>query len=464
MRSPRRQLLAAVVAAALLAPAAAHAAAPPTVAIPVGSAPQTPKRFNKVFVTRYGPASAKKVLVLVPGTIGGAGDFALLGPELARRVPGLQVWALDRREQALEDGSRMQQALDGTITVQQAFDYYLGWIGNPAITEHYQPLAGKDHAFMKNWGMKVNMEDLRRVILKARAGGRRVVLGGHSLGASFAAGYAAWDFAGRPGYRDIAGIVAIDGGLLGTFNSLKTAAQAKAALAKLDVTAANPDGPWANLLNLPTFAWTTGAFAQLGALAALKAPSAPSAFQSFPLLPAQFKPPVPATNEGLLGYAFDASTSPKALSLIQVRAGQLAAAGDPRPWQDGEVTPIQNLARGFGSGRVDGVDWYYPLRLNVDTDAASPMAATPAARLLGLRLTHLAQVNVPYYAFQTSLTGARNGVVNGAKAYARRSKVPKGGLVIVDRKATTSHLDPLFAAPATNDFLKTVVPFLRRIR
>ncbi len=32
----------------------------------------------------------------------------------------------------------------------------------------------------------------------------------------------------------------------------------------------------------------------------------------------------------------------------------------------------------------------------------------------------------------------------------------------MDRGATTSHLDPLTAVQATNDFLKTVVPFLRR--
>lgn len=444
--------------------AAPALAAGTTVTIPVGSAPGTPAKYNKVFVTKYGPASAKRVLVLIPGTIGGAGDFSLLGPELVQRVPGLQVWAMDRREQALEDSSRMQQALDGKITVQQAFDYYLGWILDSKIAPRFQPLEAKNFTFMKNWGMKVNMEDVRRVVLSAAKGGREVILGGHSLGASFAAGYAAWDFNGRPGYKDIAGVVAIDGGLLGSFHSITTAAQAKAGLAKLDVTTANPDGPWANLLQLPGFAWTTGAFAELGALAALKAPDARSAFQDFALLPGQFKPPVPATNEGLLGYAFDATTSPKALALIQVRAGSLAASGDPRPWQDGEVTPIQNLARGFGGGKVDGVDWYYPSRLNLDTDAASPMTATPAAKVLGLRLKWLSKVDVPYYAFQTSLTGAKNGVVNGAKAFARKSKVPKGSLVVVDGKATTSHLDPLFAAPATNQFLKTVVPFLKRIR
>ncbi len=54
--------------------------------------------------------------------------------------------------------------------------------------------------------------------------------------------------------------------------------------------------------------------------------------------------------------------------------------------------------------------------------------------------------------------------MNGAKSYAKRSRVPKAGLRIVDGKATTNHLDPLLAAPATNQFLKTVEPWLKAIR
>ena len=44
-----------------------------------------------------------------------------------------------------------------------------------------------------------------------------MILGGHSAGASTAVAYAAWDFGGHPGYRDIDGLVLIDGGLLGSF-------------------------------------------------------------------------------------------------------------------------------------------------------------------------------------------------------------------------------------------------------
>ena len=35
-----------------------------------------------------------------------------------------------------------------------------------------------------------------------------------------------------------------------------------------------------------------------------------STLQNFPLLPDEFKPPVPATNRAILGYAFDRDTSP----------------------------------------------------------------------------------------------------------------------------------------------------------
>ncbi len=73
------------------------------------------------------------------------------------------------------------------------------------------------------------------------------------------------------------------------------------------------------------------------------------------LLPSYLKASFPTTNEGALGYAFDNDTSPKVLSLIQVRAGQLAASGSPRGWQNGEVTPIQNVAKGF-AGLPDGTN------------------------------------------------------------------------------------------------------------
>ena len=49
-----------------------------------------------------------------------------------------------------------------------------------------------------------------------------------------AVAYAAWDFGGHPGYRDLNGLVLIDGGLLGSFDSAD-ARQARTRLAARSV-------------------------------------------------------------------------------------------------------------------------------------------------------------------------------------------------------------------------------------
>jgi len=94
-----RAVLAALAAALVLVLAAPAAARQPLV-VPTPDGPG-PSRFDRVEVTRLGPSAARTVLVLVPGTGGGAGDFTLVARDLVRRVPGLQVWAVDRRSQAL---------------------------------------------------------------------------------------------------------------------------------------------------------------------------------------------------------------------------------------------------------------------------------------------------------------------------------------------------------------------------
>ena len=131
--------------------------------------------------------------------------------------------------------------------------------------------------------MQVALQDARAVVLKARAKGKRkVILGGHSLGASLTTAYAAWDFNGRPGYKDIVGMVAIDGGLLGSFDSLDSLAETQAAIDDLST------GNFADLLGfgIPEI---TGLFAEVGGTYARLAPnSAASTLQGFALLPPQF--------------------------------------------------------------------------------------------------------------------------------------------------------------------------------
>ena len=396
-----------------------------------------PAKYDRVFVQQLGPAGARNVLVLVPGTNGGVGGIVPVARDIVRRVPRTQVWIVDRREQAFEDTS-----VFATGDPQRAQDYYLGF--------QYRRVAGDDAKFAADWGLKLQLADLRSVIQRARAGGRRVFLGGHSAGASTAVAYAAWDFAGRPGHRDLDGLVLIDGGLLGSF------ASADLARAKRELADIRSGKIFLDLLGtgLPEI---NGIFAQVGALWAYKRPDEPSVLQQYPLLPDFLKPPFPVTNEAQFGFAFDESTSPDALALIHIRAGRLADSGDPRGWQDGEITPIRRHARAYAADDPNATEWYYPRRLLLDFDAASPMRQTPAARFLGLRLLHGNEIDLPLYAFSTALT--RGNVARGARRLVRRSRI--GQFTIVDDRGT-SHLDPLSAAPSRNDFLKSVAPFLRR--
>ena len=449
-----RCALALALVVGLLAAVAPASAAGQRVETIRGASGPGPARLDRVTVVEQGPRSADTVLVLVPGTASGAGDFTLVGRELMRRVDDLQVWSMDRRGNALEDTSRFEDALEGRITPRAAFDYYLGWLADPTISPHFEPPDEAELSFAREWGLPLQVADLRRVVRAAGRGGRRVVLGGHSLGASVTLAYAAWDFAGRPGHRDLDGMVLIDGGLLGSF-AVPTYAEVRRRLAELRRGSSFLD---LTGLGLP---WAAGVLAEAGSVLALQEPAAPSVLQASGLLPGAFTPPVPVTNRGLLGHSFDATTAPPELELIRVRAGRLAATGEPRDWRDGEVTPIANLARLFAQEPVNALEWFYPARLNLDVDAANDLRRTRAARLLGLRLEHTRSVPDPLYALQTDLTDG--DVLRGARRFLDRSRSPRSRAVLVDASDEQSHLDPLTAAPGRNRFLRTVVPFLRRL-
>ena len=431
------------------------ATAPAATTVPVKGVPAAgPAKYDKVFVTKIGPRSAKTVLVLMPGYAGGAGDFTQVGEDLVERVEGLQVWAVDRRSQALEDTSMFEKGVKGQATPEQVFQYYLGWLENPSQPgPRYAPPSTDSLKFASEWGLPTEIGDLHNVIKSARKQGKRVILGGHSLGASMTTIYATWDFGGKAGSEFVDGLVLIDGGTLGTFARV----QSKAALDK--ELAEVRKQPFADLVGLG-LPWAQGVFTHVGGLFALKAPTAPARFDAFSLLPPQFKPPVPTTNRAFLGHVFDETTSPASLALIRARAGGLAPSGTPRDWQSGEVTPIDRLAAFWAANPVNGIEWFFPQRLAIDTDAAHNLNRTKQTDRLKLRTFHLRDVDTPLYAFQTDLTDGR--VLRGARRFIARSDVPRRRSTLVDRGSTTSHLDPLTAAPATNDFLKTVVPFLKR--
>src|SRR5689334_16865008 len=123
----------------------------------------TPAKYNKVGIFKIGRAKARNVLVLNPGTSASAAYFAPLARAVVARAPGWQVWAVERRENLLEDHSVLDRAKAGQATTQEVFDYYLGWVKDQSVTTHFQLIPDAQVTYAKQWGMNTAIEDLRRV-------------------------------------------------------------------------------------------------------------------------------------------------------------------------------------------------------------------------------------------------------------------------------------------------------------
>ncbi len=423
--------------------------------IPGYSSPGTPAKYNKVGIIKIGSKKARNVLVLSPGTSASAAYFAPFARDLTARAKNWQVWSVERRENLLEDHSVVNRAKAGKASPRRLFDYYLGYITDPSVTDRYRPVALEDVAFARRWGMRTAVEDLRRVVKLARKRGGRVVMGGHSLGGTITTAYATWDFNGKAGAAGLDALVYLDGG---SGNTPTTPEQATQTLQEIE-----SGSPWLVFGGIP--APFAGLFNIVASTTVRNDPKGTSLLQTWPLLPANLKPPVPATNEAAYGYALDADTSPPGLAAAQVNAGRLATSGDPRGWdRAGELSPIQRVAAvfsGTGFKGLDGTAWYHPRRLSVDSGGVAAGNANPAQPVLDVRATHGDDLDrLRIYAFAASLGGQR--VLDAAALLATQSGIPKRRLTLVDRSATYTHIDPLTASPR-NAFVSTLAPFLRKV-
>lgn len=169
--------------------------------------PGTPAKYNKVGILKVGPSKARNVLVLNPGTSASAAYFAPLAKTVVSQARGWQVWSVERRENLLEDHSELNRAKARTATAKQLFDYYLGWISDSSVTRHFNFIPDSTVGYARRWGMRTEVEDLRRVVQAAGRRGGKVVVGGHSLGGTITTAYATWDFKGRVGARGLSGLV-----------------------------------------------------------------------------------------------------------------------------------------------------------------------------------------------------------------------------------------------------------------
>ncbi|HSO96955.1 MAG TPA: hypothetical protein VLV81_13060 [Acidimicrobiia bacterium] len=469
MTTTVRRLALAVAAVALgLASVAASAAIPARVttaaatvpvrfeSFPGFPAPGTPAKYDHVGAIETGSRSAKNILVLVPGTSASAAYFEPLAKDIVRRAPHWQVWAVERRENLLEDHSMLDRAKAHQATSQQLFDYYLGWLSHPAVTKHFQLIPDAQVAFARQWGMQVAVEDLHRVVQAAARHGGRVVLGGHSLGGSITTAYATWDFNGHAGAAGLSGLVFIDGA------SSPTPVTTTAATASLQ--ALQTASPWLTFGGIT--APYAGLFNAVSSTIAHNDPNTPAVLASFPLLPKNLTAPVAVTNVAGYGYALDTKTSPMGLTAAQAHLGQLAASGTPRGWDPtGALTPIQRFAdmfSGTGLPGHDGTAWYHPQRLTLDSGAVADGNTNPTQAILDVHATHGHDLpkTLRIYAFGAALGGQR--VLDATTALADQSQIPAGQVTLINRASAYAHNDPAGASP-TNDFLANLVPFLAHV-
>ncbi|WP_033318789.1 alpha/beta hydrolase [Streptomyces yerevanensis] len=404
-----------------------------------------PTPTDRVHVLKIGPRNAATVLVLVPGMFGAANDFRLMARDLVAAVPGVQVWAFDRREENLTDRTGFGRS--------DPASYYLDG--------HYRSQDPAASAFAATWGLARTLDDLRTVVLAARAGGsRRVVLGGHSWGATSALAYAAWDFAGHPGFRDLAGLAVIDGGVLGAFDGTGTPVQDSPEEVRQRLAAIDGGAVFDMTLTgvgLGGRAESTQIWYQLAGWYAQQDPGARSVLQ--PRLPDALRPSFPVSNAALLGLLVDAGFGwPNDISVHSGHFAESADSDGVRGWVDAGITPIARVAEAY-AGPVPGVwEWYWPARLSVDLDVADAYADTDLARSLGLRLHHGTGIDVPLYAFGTSYS--KGTVLEAARKVEADSRVPYG---LYESDNGMNHLDPLFAAPAHNTMTHTLAGFLHKV-
>ena len=361
----------------------------------------------------------------MPGTSGGSGDFTLAARYLVKKVPGLQVWAIDRRSQALERPEVFAQALSGQVSLQQMFDHYLGWLTNGGHPGEPLPVP------------RGGRLPLRPPVGDGDRAERRPHRGAPGAGPreGEALGRPRRPLPRRVAHRRIR-LVGLqrDAGLQGHRGDGADRRRPDGQLRRVHLDrgaggARRPRDrqPLLDLLGvgIPEIA---GLFGEIGGIYALLAPQ--PAGDDAPVVPAAaagVQPAVPRDQPGAAGLrvrprhlartAWRCSTSTRARS---------RRAANPRDWVDGGVTPVQRLAATFGQEPANAIEWYFPRRLSIDTNGANELVQNDVANLLGLRLFHQPKVDIPLYAIQTDLTKGR--VLLGASNFIARAQDHEEGV------------------------------------
>lgn len=194
--------------------------------LPIGTPGATPA-CDRIGYLRFraadGPTVATQadaVAVLMPGLLEGATAFDPLARnavrEAARRGAALEVWAIDRRANCLEDLTGLDH-LERTGDREAALAYYYG--GAPLDGRTFAGFHSDDR-LLAEIGVAQTVRDLQTILTRELPDQawreRHVVCGGHSLGGPLIEAFAGWDFDSNrattadAGYRQCAGFFGLD--------------------------------------------------------------------------------------------------------------------------------------------------------------------------------------------------------------------------------------------------------------
>lgn len=418
---------------------------------------ETPKERDVVRLVRYRlekSTPARAIVVAMPGFLGGAGSFDGLARALVRR--GLsdpsavtEVWAIDRRANLLEDthGSDVAEVRKDPSWARRY--YYDGEAVEGKTFAGF--LDQSDAGYLSEWGLATTLGDLRAVLARVPADERkgRVVLLGHSLGATLVESYAAWDFDGARGLDDLAALVLVDGVAGKELDPASSFSEKD----YLEGSATGTGGPFSapglNVIRklqpyvaLPFFGVKGLEHAERLAMGARFSPTAPRVADddvtaSLALILGLKAATVPkATHRGAFGLAFDDASSTITIGAVScgkavggplasytsLLGGTLLQPSDPAAsydWEDGELTALSDLADAWfvGPGLNFG-EWYFPARLSLDASLAGSLTleAGDFREKYGFRTRHGAAIDVPVLAMAAGLTADGKGL-STAKAY-----------------------------------------------
>lgn len=456
----------------------------------------TPAEYNNVRVVRYRvdsdpPRPARAVALLMPGFLGGAGSYDPMARAIVRRSTAddaYEAWAIDRRSNLLEDHHGLDVAevkKDPDIAMRYYFE------SEPAEGKTFAGFLGQAQLdFASEWGLATTVGDLRKVIELIPQAERksRVFLVGHSLGASIAEEYAAWDFDGLAGYSELAGLVLVDGVSRQEGNAAAEMTEKEYHEGSMGGPAGfNPPGLDAiekttRYISLPILNLDVYPMAATVSMRAVWTPNeiVEDPYRNKAFLTLLTLPEIPKmTNRAAMGFAFDNASNGVTFAAVSCGEGtggaiteydgifgKLVHPSDTKAtysWIEydktnpREHTSLEDISRSWYEGPgLDFAEWYFPARLSLDAQAAATLtlkAGDWPLEKFALRAMHGASMDLPIFGAIANLVGdlkaldslralVQNVPIGPGRPLAGQERTNPDAFVAYDVIKLT-HIDPL---------------------